>query len=248
MDDIPCHDVGLVVAAAGSGSRFGGNDNKLFVPLANHPLFLHCLLTFVPLMPSGHTVLVVPRQDRRRFADALADARLADAVRIVIGGTCRQDSVLKGVHALPPEAHVVAVHDAARPLATAALLKQCVAAVRIHGSGVAARQVTDTIKQVDNGSRVTETLERACLRATETPQVFLRDALQKALEYCRTHDIPVTDEAGALEAVGKTVYLVESLHNNVKITYPDDVHVARALLAASSHPLQPNAASTNNGP
>lgn len=225
----PDADVALVVAAAGTGSRYSRDRSKLFEPLWGLPLFLHCLRRFAEIVPPESTVLVVAGEARERFVSALRDERGAEAIRVVVGGASRGESVLRGLEAVPGTAAYVAVHDAARPLATADLLRRCIDSARACGSGVAARRVTDTIKVTDEHGRAVSTLDRSRLWATETPQVFrtedLRQAYRKALQAGQTP----TDEAAAVESLGLPVRLVESLCPNPKVTHSRDLALVQAL-------------------
>jgi 2-C-methyl-D-erythritol 4-phosphate cytidylyltransferase len=216
-------ELGLVVAAGGAGRRFGAGRNKLLEPWRGRPVFIHCLLELVPLVPPGHAVLVVPAEAEPLFREALDVAGLSARVRLVTGGDERQDSVWNGVRALPPAATVVAVQDAARPQTTAALLAACAESARRCGSGVAARRVTDTIKVAAADGRVLQTPDRATLWAAETPQVFRRDLLERALAAARAAGRRVTDDAQAVEALGEPVFLVENTVPNPKITFLHDL-------------------------
>ncbi|MEI8079663.1 MAG: 2-C-methyl-D-erythritol 4-phosphate cytidylyltransferase [bacterium] len=216
-------ELGLVVAAGGAGRRFGAGRNKLLDPWRGRPVFMHCLLELLPLVPPGHVVLVVPAAAAPLFRDALDVAALSARVRLVTGGDERQDSVWNGVRALPPAATVVAVQDAARPQTTAALLVACAESARRCGSGVAARRVTDTIKVAAVDGRVLQTPARTTLWAAETPQVFRRDLLERALAAARAGGWRVTDDAQAVEALDEPVFLVENTAPNPKITFAHDL-------------------------
>lgn len=226
-------DTGLIVAAGGSSSRFGSG-NKLLMRLGGLPVFGHCLKAFLPLLPTGHTVLVVPAADEAHFAAALANAGLMDQVRLVLGGASRQASVQAGLSALPASATIVAVQDAARPLASADLLRRCVASARACGSGVAAHRVVDTIKAASPDGVVTATPDRRALWAAETPQVFRRDWLEKAYQRISREGLEVTDDAQAVQLSGHPVQLVVSTQNNLKITRAADLTLAEFLLSRSS--------------
>jgi 2-C-methyl-D-erythritol 4-phosphate cytidylyltransferase len=225
------NEAGLVVAAGGGSSRFGGT-NKLLQLLGDVPVFLHCLRRLGTVIPPERTVLVAPADEHEAFADALREAGLAIAV--VDGGATRPESVLAGLRALPPEATLVAVQDAARPFTSAALLKRCLASAREHGSGVAARAVTDTIKTVDEQDFVLTTPDRSQLRATETPQVFPRDQLEAAYASCLSQDLYPSDEAQAIEALNHPVHLVVHDQANPKLTYASDLPLFSHLLNAES--------------
>lgn len=203
--------VWAVVVAGGTGRRFGGP--KQFAPLA------------------GGTVL-----DRSvRVAAAHAEGVVAvvtgagplDNVRVVVpGGATRSDSVRAGLAAVPDGADVIVVHDAARPLATAALWRAVIGAVRAGAdAAIPAIEVTDTLKRV-SGDRVVATLEREGLVAVQTPQAFRASALRAAHAAAGE----ATDDAALVEAHGGQVVVVEGELTNLKITLPADLELATWLL------------------
>ena len=224
-------DAGLVLAAAGSGVRFGSGTSKLFLPLQGKPVFLHALVRFLTVVPPEHVVLVVRPGGENAFRRVLRDAGIegGGAIRLVSGGETRQQSVIAGLEALPAEVAFVAVHDAARPLATSELLRRCLQSAREHGTGIAARPVTDTIKLVDGTGRVEKTLRRDRLWAAETPQVFAFPLLKAAYAAVENRGIAVTDDAQAVEEYGKAVRLVRADSPNPKITYAYDLVLVELL-------------------
>jgi len=220
--------VGLVVAGGGRGRRFGSNRNKLLVDLNGLPLFCHCLRNLAPIVRPRNIVLVAPAELQSEFHRALVEAGLPEVIRVIPGGNTRQESVLLGIEALPPDVKVVAIQDAARPHTSARLLAACIESAKVRGSGVAARVVTDTVKIVDTEGRVLDTPDRATLRAAETPQVFRRDLIVRAYRHVAENGLSVTDDARAVELLQEPVYLVEHADRNPKITYPDDIEDIRS--------------------
>ncbi len=208
-----------IVVAGGSGRRFGRE--KQFSLLGGRPV-LEWAVAACGRCSAG-VVLVVPR-------DADPDPHGADAV--VPGGATRADSVRCGLAVVPAEADVVVVHDAARPLASAALFDAVIAAVTDGGADGAVPGVppSDTIKAVDESGRVTSTLDRAALVAVQTPQAFRAAVLRRA--HAGAAPAGVTDDAMLVEALGGTVLVVPGDPGNLKITDPDDLEAAERLLAA----------------
>ncbi len=217
-------EVGVVIAAGGSATRFGGTTNKLLRNLDGIPLIAHCLRTFLTVLPADQMVVVIPPGQGAEFHGALRAGGLdPKAIRCVGGGERRQDSVGNGLRALPSPLTIVAVQDAARPYSSQSLIKDCLESARRHGSGVAARRVVDTIKVADSAGRVQRTLDRNLLWATETPQVFRRELLEAAYRQANAQGLAVTDEAQAVEILGQPVHLVEHREPNPKITFASDL-------------------------
>jgi 2-C-methyl-D-erythritol 4-phosphate cytidylyltransferase len=202
-----------IVVAAGAGARFGRA--KQYEDLEGRPVVEWSL--GVARSVCDGVVVVLP---------AAAATDRWHATVAVVGGATRSDSVRAGLHAVPADAQIV-VHDAARPLATAALFGRVVEAVRAGAdAAVPALAVSDTIKRVE-GSIVVETLDRAVLVGVQTPQAFRAAVLREA----HASGADATDDAALVEALGAKVVTVEGERRNVKLTTPDDLVIARALLA-----------------
>jgi 2-C-methyl-D-erythritol 4-phosphate cytidylyltransferase len=208
--------VWAVIVAAGWGERFGGP--KQFAELGGARLVDHAVATAAAACDA--VVLVVP--------DA-SDWRGADVDSLVTGGATRAESVRAGLGAVSLGAEIVVVHDAARPLATAALFDAVVDAVRDGADGaVPGLAVTDTLKRVDE-VRVTSTVDRVGLVAVQTPQAFRADILRDA----HASGADATDDASLVEELGGTVVVVPGDPRNLKITGPADLMIAAALLETS---------------
>jgi 2-C-methyl-D-erythritol 4-phosphate cytidylyltransferase len=208
--------VWAVVVAAGSGTRFGGA--KQYARLGDRPVLAWA--TAAAKGACDGVVLVVPPGDLEH-----ADVVGAGADVVVAGGATRSASVRSGLAAVPADADVIVVHDAARPLATTGLFAAAVLAVREGADGaVCAVAVSDTIKRVD-GERVTGTVWRGDLVAVQTPQAFAAAALRAA--HAAGGD--ATDDAALVEAAGGKVVVVPGDARNLKLTGPTDLAVAEVL-------------------
>ncbi len=211
-----------IVVAGGSGRRFGRM--KQFSPLGGRPVLDWAVAACRP--SSAGVVLVVP-------AEAGApDAASHGVDAVVAGGATRADSVRCGLAAVPDDAEVIVVHDAARPLASPALFDAVIAAVSSGGAdgAVPGLPPSDTIKAVDESGRVTSTLDRAALVTVQTPQAFRAAALRRA--HAEAPAVGATDDAMLVEALGGTVLVVPGEPGNLKITDPDDLGAAERLLEA----------------
>ncbi len=234
--------VGVIVVAAGSGSRLGAVLPKALVPLAGQPILGHALrgvlacpgLTAVVVVaPAGHRpeteavcLDAVSRYAAIVSGDPMPSTRVAPTV--VTGGAERSDSVAAGLAALPAEVDVVLVHDAARCLTPVVVFERVVAAVRGGAPAVVpGTLVVDTIKQVDAAGLVVATPARSALRAIQTPQGFRRDVLERA------HALGgnATDDASLVERLGGPVLVVAGDPRALKVTTPHDLETAARLLA-----------------
>jgi 2-C-methyl-D-erythritol 4-phosphate cytidylyltransferase len=207
--------VWAIVVAAGSGDRFGGP--KQFLRLGGIRLVDRAAALAAGCCDG--VVVVVPPGHAGSWNGPPVDA-------VVDGGATRSDSVRAGLDAVPTDAGVVVVHDAARPLADAALFARVVAAVRAGADGaVPGIAVSDTLKRVVDGA-IADTVPRVDLYAVQTPQAFRASVLRQA----HAEDGDATDDAALVEAVGGRVVIVPGSSRNLKITVSDDVEIATALL------------------
>lgn len=215
-----------VVVAAGRGRRMGLSQNKAFLSLRGRSVLSRCMDALSESGCFEGAVLVISARDRDVCRALFAREGKSPLIRAVVdGGETRQDSVYNGLQALPAEAAYVAVHDAARFLAPACVVREAVASARLWGSGVAACAVTDTIKRVNDASDAVETPDRAHLRAVQTPQVFRRDWIDEAYRRARAEGYAATDDAALVEKYIGPVHLTqtEQSHLNVKLTVPEDI-------------------------
>jgi 2-C-methyl-D-erythritol 4-phosphate cytidylyltransferase len=221
--------VGIIVAA-GRGERMGANVDKAFLSLGPKPILAYSLLAFQDCADIGAVVVVV-RKERVDSARAMVQMfGCTKVLHVVAGGAKRQMSVSNGLDLLGPDARVVAVHDGARPCVTPQIVSDTVQSALRYGSGVAAVKVTDTVKYVEKGLTVTRTVDRDKLWVVQTPQAFAVDLLKEAFAAVRKQKANVTDEASAVELLGKEVRLVPAPASNIKVTTADDMLLASALL------------------
>lgn len=219
-----------IIAAAGQGTRMGGKRAKQFLELAGTPIIIHTLKAFESCDVIQEIILVLPEQDVSGFA-SLADKYELQKLRgIVPGGATRAASVLDGLQAINPAvAEIVAVHDGSRPFVTPDEIARTVRAAEINGAAILAAPETDTVKEVQNGV-VVRTLRRDDLRRALTPQCFRYSLLVRAYEQVDEMDPDLTDESSLVERLGVTVTIVDGSSRNIKITRPQDLVIAEALL------------------
>lgn len=225
--------VGVVLPAGGIGSRFGHSHPKQFFDLAGVPILVRTCRAFLRIAAIRVVAVAVPAAHFQASLDLLQahlQAEEFDRLLFTVGGATRQDSVQAGLHLLPPEIELVLVHDAARPLIDDATILRCVEGAARFGAVIAAVPVKDTLKKVTEDGRITQTVDRAELWQAQTPQAAQRPLLEKAFAVAESNQFIGTDEASVLEAAGIEVRVVEGSERNFKITRPEDVQVAEALV------------------
>jgi 2-C-methyl-D-erythritol 4-phosphate cytidylyltransferase len=219
-----------IIVAGGKGERMGPDVDKAFLSLGAKPVLVYCLLAFEKCLDIDEVILVV-RKERVESARCAAQMfGCKKVIKIIAGGNHRQQSVSNGLSELSDGAEIVAVHDGARPCITPELISETVKSARQHGSGVAAVKITDTVKEVEKGQTVARTIDRTKLWRVQTPQTFKVELLRKAFELVEKKKIKVTDESSAVELISNDVRLVLSSSSNIKITTPDDLVLAAALM------------------
>jgi 2-C-methyl-D-erythritol 4-phosphate cytidylyltransferase len=222
--------VHLLIAAAGSGRRMGAEGNKLLLLVAGRPVLGWTLDAALACGAISWIGIVGQPVDAEAIAAIVAAAQPAKPVQWIIGGATRQESVQRGLAALPAAATGVLIHDGARCLVEPQLLSACAAAVNAGRAVIAATPVTDTIKQVDADGCITATPDRSHLWAAQTPQGFPVEPLRQAHATASAAGWAVTDDAALFERLGLAVEVLAAPASNIKLTTPFDLTVAAAVL------------------
>ncbi len=215
-----------VILAGGSGSRMGADRNKVLLTLRGEPVILRSIRAFQGLVDG--IVLVSRAEDMAAMQSLVAQNSLNAAV--VPGGDTRQDSVWRGLCALPDGADRVLIHDGARCLVDAATIEDCKASVEQYGTGVAAVPLVDTVKQVDAEGIAVATPDRSSLMAVQTPQGFEVELIRHAHEVARRDGFLGTDDASLVERLPRPVHMTPGHRRNIKLTTPEDLKMAEAFL------------------
>lgn len=213
--------IGLVLAAAGAGSRFGAETPKQFLQLRGLPVYQHSLRRFSALC--AEMVVVVPEDRVSSTAESVRELEIGCPTRVIAGGKHRQESVWKGLRALRSEIEVVLVHDAARPFVSEELIRRVIEGTLEFSACIPAIPVGETVKEVTPGGHVGRTVDRSSLCLAQTPQGFRRDILESAFENAAAENFFGTDEASLVERLGVPVRVVDGEPVNLKITWPDDL-------------------------
>jgi len=216
----------VIIPAAGSGTRFGGEIPKQFLPLAGKPLLLHSVERFFLDERVDQVVVAV--------AEALlANTKQTERARFVAGGATRQQSVLRALEAAGEGWEIVAVHDAVRPFFSTVTFHALLDAASEVGAAIPALPVADTI-HITRDSIIESTPDRASLAAAQTPQCFRYDILREALERAVTDGIEGTDEAALATRYGYAVRVLPGDPLNLKITHADDMARAEQIMAEAT--------------
>lgn len=225
-------DVGVVLVAAGTSSRLGGNELKQFRWIAGKPMLLHSLHLFHQRVDVALVVCVLPRQYAADPPPWIFQSDV-DRLLVSVGGKERGDSVLRGLEDLPEEARVVVVHDAARPIVAMDVVDRVIAEARAGRGAVAALPVTDTLKEVDSQGRVIRTLAREGLWRAQTPQAFPRAMIEQAYAEARRTRTYATDCAALCEMQGFDVVVVRGSEHALKVTEEADFALVDAMTRAA---------------
>ena len=221
--------VHLLIAAAGSGRRMGADRNKLLLPVNGRPV-LAWTLEAAFAAESIHWIGVIGQPvDQPAMAALFAQA--PQPVTWIEGGSTRQESVERGLQALPQDARQVLIHDGARCLVAPQVFNRCAEALIQGGAVIAATPVSDTIKRVDSQGVITDTPDRSELWAAQTPQGFSVSELREGHAQARARNWVVTDDASLFERLGWAVRVLDAGPGNIKVTTPFDLTVAAAVLA-----------------
>jgi 2-C-methyl-D-erythritol 4-phosphate cytidylyltransferase len=219
-----------LIVAAGQGTRMGPNVDKLFLELNGCPVVAHTWRRFDQAPGIDDIVIVVRDGMQGAFAQLAKEHSFTKPFRVAVGGRERQNSVWNGLEALPRDADIVAIQDAARPCTSAGLIAATIEAARQFGAAVAAQSVADTIKESRDGQWVERTLDRSRLWTVQTPQTFRVEVIRRALAEVSQRHLLVTDDTAACELIGQPVKLIVRHLPNPKVTRPDDLPYVEWLL------------------
>ncbi len=232
------HDkAGVILPAAGFGTRMQSEKPKQFLALAGEPILIRTVKAFLRC-PSIHCIVLAIARDQQQQVKALLRRHIVpdNLTRIIVteGGATRQQSVKAGLGALPDEIKLVLVHDAARPLVSSNLIEKCIEGAQVHGAVITAIPVNDTLKKVDVNDSIVRTVDRNGLFRAQTPQAAQRHLLTQAFQQAEMDNFAGTDEASLLEHAAIPVVIIAGEEKNIKITRPGDLKIADSLLGERS--------------
>lgn len=221
---------GVVIVAAGTGSRMNMGINKQFIKLEGKEIIAYTIEKFYNNSNIEDIVVVVKEDESEFFKKEILDKYNFKNIKIAYGGKERQDSVYNGLKSLDKKCDVVLIHDGARPFVSDKIIDNCIEEVKEHKAIVVGVPVKDTIKVIDNDKNIVDTPNRSVLWAVQTPQTFDYNILIDAYKDAFKSGFYGTDDAMLVERIGYKVKMVEGSYNNIKITTQEDLSVGSQIL------------------
>ena len=217
-----------VIVAAGSAQRMGFD--KMTVMLDGQPVLVRAVNAFQQ-SPLIDEIVVVTKADRiEEIADLCRQYNLDKVTAVVNGGKTRTESAMAGVMALKKDCPLTAVHDGARPFVSQRIIEDCVKRASIQYAAIPVLKSKDTLREVDEKGNVKSLCDREHIVRTQTPQIFLTDLLKGALTDAVSRGLVFTDDAEAVQRMGVKIQTVDGEEENLKLTTPDDLELARGIL------------------
>lgn len=216
-----------VIAAGGTSSRMG-DINKLFAEIEGIPVLAMTISVFEKCRNISEIVVVANESDIVAAADLCAQYKFRKVTKVVKGGENRVQSVANGLKAVSDDVRFAAIQDGARPFVTEKIIDDTIAAAIKYGGAAPCVPVKDTVKKAQSGV-VVDTPERSTLFSVQTPQTFDIDLIKTAIFNAVDKNIPITDDCSAVEAIGGKVVLTDGSYENIKITVPSDLVLAKAI-------------------
>lgn len=218
--------VGIVIVAGGRGNRVGGVTPKQFQILGQRPLLAYTIAAFAQALPNAEIVVVLA-EDRLEYWQNLSARFDVAKHKCVVGGVERFHSVKCGITALSDDVDIIGVHDGARPFCSVELIRRCVDCAISSGSAIPVIKVSDSLREVgDCGA--SKALDRAYIRAVQTPQMF--DAITLRRAYNQPYESSFTDDASLVERMGERVWLCDGESRNFKVTTSEDMLLAQQIV------------------
>ena len=218
-----------IIPAAGTGTRMRTSRPKQFLSLAGSPIIIHTLRKFALCQKIKEAIVPLRKSDMPQFQEVLEKEGLSRFVRLVPGGTHRQDSVYNGFKEIEEDTDVVVVHDAVRPFVEIKLIEAVIQEALKSGSAIPAVPCVDTLKQIEK-SQVVATLPREKIVLVQTPQAFQYKILKEGFERAQAEHFYATDESCLIERLGYPVTVIRGSESNIKITKPADLPFADLLI------------------
>lgn len=222
-------DTSVIIVCAGNSTRMGGV-NKILMPLGNSKVIGITMKAFEGCPSVKEIIIVARKQDIPEIQSEAEHLGISKLSVCTEGGSTRQQSVINGIRCICSDTSLIAIHDGARPLVKPDHIEKAFKDARIFGGATLGVPVKDTIKVVDDGL-ITDTPQRSSLYITQTPQVFKRRLYFEGIDFALEHELDFTDDCQLVEAIGAKVYMTHGDYTNIKITTPEDIKLAEAMLS-----------------
>lgn len=225
------HFASAVVLAGGSGERFGTEFGpKQFCPVCSVPALVHTLRAFEASSYIHEIIIVTRESDMQRCREYVDQYGISKVVKVIAGGSDRQESAKRGFDAIAEKSEYVAIHDGARCLITTEIIDNTIRAAYEHGAAIAAQRSRDTVKIATESGFAKDSPDRNTVWLAKTPQVFLANMYRAAVYTAEKDNIRATDDSMLIERLGFKVKMVECGNENIKLTTPNDLVIAEAIL------------------
>ena len=221
---------GVIIVAAGSGSRMNTNINKQFIKLNDKEIIAHTIEKFYNNKNINDIVIVIKEDEAKFFKKEILDKYRFRNIKIAYGGKERQDSVYSGIKLLDKNCKYVLIHDGARPFVDEDIINRSLDEVKVFKSIVVGVPVKDTIKVVNNNNNVVDTPNRSTLWSVQTPQTFDYNIIKRAYEDAFDNNFYGTDDAMLVERIGYTIKMIYGSYNNIKVTTPEDIIIGTQII------------------
>ena len=221
---------GVVIVAAGSGSRMKRDINKQFIKLDGKEIIAYTIEKFYKSEDIDDIVIVIKENEEKYFIENIINKYGFDNIKLAYCGKERQDSVYNGIKKLNRNCEIVLIHDGARPFVNEDIIKNSIEEAKENNAVVVGVPVKDTIKVVDSDGNIVDTPNRSLLWSVQTPQSFKYEIITKAYEYAYSNDYYGTDDAMLVEHIGYNVKMIEGSYDNIKITTEEDLHFGIQIL------------------
>jgi 2-C-methyl-D-erythritol 4-phosphate cytidylyltransferase len=221
---------GVIIVAAGTGSRMKKDINKQFIKLNSKEIIAYTIDKFYNNENIDDIVVVIKKDEEEYFTENIINKYKFENIKIAYGGAERQDSVYNGIKKLEKNCNIVLVHDGARPFITSNIIKNSIEQAKEHNAVVVGVKVKDTIKVVSEDGNIVDTPNRSYLWSVQTPQVFKYEIITKAYQDAYNNNYYGTDDAMLVERIGYNVKMVEGSYDNIKITTQEDLNFGEQIL------------------
>jgi len=219
----------LIIAAAGSGSRMKADKNKILLDLEGKLVLERTLDRFSEIKEIVQLIVVAKEDEIEELKNIVSSYSFLN-IRVVSGGKTRQESIAYGLNEVATDSNYVIVHDAARPFIKEEYIKGAISMAKEHGASGVGVRVKDTLKKVDAGGMIIETVDRSVVWQIQTPQIFRVDIIKEAYRYASETKYGGTDDCSLVEHLGKKIAMFEGDYENIKLTTKEDIEYAKFML------------------